>query len=444
MTMKTLWDNSLKILCERIPQKEYRGYLDHMSFISGDDSHIEVMVPSLFIKDRIVDRFLPGIKDILIELSGRKYDIEFKIAQPSAEKKPEDIQADKPRALVNVPKREMDSRYAFETFVVSSCNQLAHAAATAVANSPGKVYNPLFIYGGVGLGKTHLLNAIKQRLISDPFLRVYFLSAEKFTNECIYSIKNQKMEQFRHKYRESCGALLIDDIQFIAGMEKTQEEFFHTFNALYEAHRQIVITSDKIPSEIPDMEERLRSRFGMGLIADIQPPDLETKVAIVKKKCDMERIAIPDEVAFFIASKAHSNIRELEGFITRIQAHASLSMKPITIELAKEAVQDLIPRQRAITVDDIEGAVADFYNIKSSDIKSHRRMKVIAFPRQVAMYLCRKLTNLSFPEIGEKFGGKDHSTIVHAHNKIKNLCNQDPAIRSAVDTLVKSIKAKYV
>lgn len=437
--MKELWNNSLKILFERMPPGGYRGYFDQVSYVSGNESNIVLSVPSTFLRDRIVDRFLPDIKEVLHELTGRDVEVAFTILNYHMEKRPATVTDERVRISEG-----LNPRYTFENFIVSSCNQLAHAASVAVASSPGKAYNPLFIYGGVGLGKTHLLNATGRQLLGDPSLRVFFLSAEKFTNEFIYCMKTQRMEEFRRKFRDSCDALLIDDIQFIAGMEKTQEEFFHTFNSLYETHRQIVISSDKIPQEIPNLEERLRSRFTMGLIADIQPPDLETRVAIVKKKCEAEKIDMPDEVAFFLASKAQSNIRELEGFITRIHALSSLKGLPVTIDLAKDELRDLIPKQRSVTVEDIENAVSTFFNVKPSDLKSHRRMKVIAFPRQIAMYLCRELTPLSYPEIGQKFGGKDHSTIVHAVNKIKQLCNEDPSMRNTVDALIKNIKSRYV
>src|SRR5262249_41854479 len=314
----------------------------------------------------------------------------------------------------------LNPKYSFETFVVGSCNQFAHAAALAVADSPSKTYNPLYIYGGVGLGKTHLMCAIGHRVKNqNRHLRLAYISAEKFMNELINAIRYDQTMVFRDKYR-SIDVLLIDDIQFIAGKERTQEEFFHTFNALYDGQKQIVMTSDCPPREIPTLEERLRSRFEWGLMADIQPPDLETKIAILRKKAEAERVELPQDVAFFISSKIKSNIRELEGSLVRLIAFSSLTGRPIDLEMAKETLKDLLEdRGPGVTVDAIQKLVANYFRIKVPDLKSKNNSRNISFPRQVAMYLCKTMTRQSFPSIGQIFGGKHHSTVIHAIRQVE-------------------------
>jgi chromosomal replication initiator protein len=310
------------------------------------------------------------------------------------------------------------------------------AAAMAVANNPATTYNPLFIYGGVGLGKTHLINAIGNFILSsNREMKVCYYTSEKFMNELINSLRYAKMDEFRNKFR-SMDVLLIDDVQFIAGKERTQEEFFHTFNALYESHKQIVVTSDKFPKEIPGLEERLRSRFEWGLIADIQPPDVETKQAILKMKAEQNGIQLPEEVALFLATSVSSNVRELEGFLIRIGAYASLTSTPVTLEMAREVLKDiLVEKNRELTVEEIQKTVAAHFSIKISDLKSAKRLKALVLPRQIAMYLSRILTSCSYPEIGERFGGKDHSTIIHAIKKIEKHMEEDFQLRSTVNTL---------
>ncbi|KXK22569.1 MAG: chromosomal replication initiator protein DnaA, partial [Armatimonadetes bacterium OLB18] len=338
----------------------------------------------------------------------------------------------------------LNPKYTFDTFVVGNSNQFAHAASRAVANLPSLAYNPLFIYGGVGLGKTHLLNAVGLEIHrTQKQLKVLYVHAEHFTNELINSIRYEKMFEFRKKYRESCDVLLIDDIQFIAGKERTQEEFFHTFNYLYESRRQVVVTSDRFPKDIPQLEERLRSRFEWGLIADIQAPDTETRVAILRKKAEEDRIALPDEVAMFLATHIRNNVRELEGSLIRLSAFSSLSGNEISVEMAREILKNLIPdRSRALTIEAIQKLVADHYNVKISDLKSPRRLKVLTVPRQIAMYLCRKHVKSSFPELGMKFGGKDHSTVVHAVQKIEKLLQQDLTLRNEISSLEKILQTE--
>jgi chromosomal replication initiator protein len=330
--------------------------------------------------------------------------------------------------------QSLKPNYNFDRFVVGPSNQFAHAAALAVAEQPARNYNPLFIYGGVGLGKTHLLNAIGiHTLALHAEKNVLYVSAEEFMNEMINSIRYDRMPKFREKYR-NIDSLLIDDIQFIAGKERTQEEFFHTFNTLHDSGKQIVVTSDRFPKDIPNLEGRLRSRFEWGLIADIQVPDVETKIAIVMKKAQENNIAIPQNVAYYIASKSESNIRELEGFLVRIGAYASLTGREIDMDLVREVLKKFFKQgeKREITIDEIVKTVAGKFNIRISDLKSQKKNKNLVIPRQIAMYLSRKMTTLSFPDIGAKIGGKDHSTVIYATNKVRDLLEKDPKIMASV------------
>jgi chromosomal replication initiator protein len=336
-----------------------------------------------------------------------------------------------PRRIGLLPK------YTFGTFIVGASNQFAHAACKAVANQPGDHYNPLFIYGGVGLGKTHLVNAIGHQVLDrNGDARVLYLSSDSFMNELIGALRRDRMDEFKNRFRR-IDVLIVDDVQFLAGRERTQEEFFHTFNTLYEARRQIVLTSDKFPKEIPGLEERLRNRFEWGLIADIQPPDMETRVAIVEKKAEMEQIDLPHEVALFLASNIDSNVRELEGSLTRLGAFASLNRCPITIDFAREVLHSVLreKQERAITIESIQKTVCDFFNIKPNDLRSKKRTRNVAVPRQIAMYLCRRYTQASFPVIGDRFGGRDHSTVVHAAQVIERRMREDPNLRSTVERL---------
>jgi chromosomal replication initiator protein len=334
----------------------------------------------------------------------------------------------------------INSKYTFENFVIGSGNQFAHAASFAVANLPGQTYNPMFIYSDVGLGKTHLLNAIANKIIKEKKLNVYLVSSEKFTNEMITSIRDDKMVDFRNRYR-NVDVLLIDDIQFIAGKERTQEEFFYTFNALYENQKQIVVSSDKIPRDIVSLEERIRSRFEWGLIADIQAPDFETRVAILKKKALLNNINFPDDVLNLLANKISSNIRELEGAMIKISAYSSFTGKPIDIDLAIEATSNLLrENEKVITAENVIKSVCNYFNIKISDIKSNKKLKEFVEPRQIAMYLIRNYTELSFPEIGDKFGGKDHSSIIYAVNKVKKNLKDNEELEKVLNNVIKMIK----
>jgi len=334
----------------------------------------------------------------------------------------------------------LNTKYTFENFVIGSGNQFAHAACFAVANLPGHTYNPMFIYSDVGLGKTHLLNAIGNKIIKEKQLNVFLVSSEQFTNEMISSIRDDKMVDFRNKYR-NVDVLLIDDIQFIAGKERTQEEFFYTFNALYENQKQIVVSSDKIPRNIVSLEERLRSRFEWGLIADIQPPDFETRVAILKKKAFLNKIDISDEIIYFIASKISNNIRELEGALIKVAAFSSFTGKKITLDLSREALSNLIKEEeKPMTAEIIIKTVCNFFNIKIPEIKSNKKLKEFVLPRQIAMYIIRTNTNLSFPEIGDKFGGKDHSSVIYAVDKIKKNLSKDKELEKTIQNIIKILQ----
>jgi chromosomal replication initiator protein len=350
----------------------------------------------------------------------------------------EEREREKPNRLNNlIPK------YTFENFVIGASNQFAHAASMAVANQPGDHYNPLFIYGGVGLGKTHLVNAIGHRAATRrPGHKILYLSSESFMNELIASLRRDKMDEFKVKFR-NIDILIVDDVQFIAGKERTQEEFFHTFNSLYESHKQIVITSDKFPKEIPGLEDRLRNRFEWGLTADIQPPDVETRVAILQKKAETEGFQLPHDVAILIASNIDSNVRELEGSLTRLGAFASLTKSVINIDFAKEVLHNMLKGGRTeVTVETIQRTICDYFNVKLGDLKAKRRTQNIAFPRQVAMYLCRKYTGTSYPAIGSLFGGRDHSTVIHASKTIEKKMREDPNMQTTIERLERNLNVK--
>jgi len=357
------------------------------------------------------------------------------ISEPSPPPKPVRIQEE---PLPNM----MNPKYTFETFVIGPGNRFAHAASLAVAEAPAKAYNPLFLYGGVGLGKTHLMHAIGHYVLEhNPDARVLYISSEKFTNEFINAIRDNRGESFRNKYR-NIDVLLIDDIQFLAGKEGTQEEFFHTFNALHEERKQIIISSDRPPKEIPTLEERLRSRFEWGLTTDIQPPDLETRIAILRKKAKAENLDIPSEAMVYIANQIDTNIRELEGALIRVVAYSSLINEDISVHLAAEALKDIIPssRPKVISIQDIQQKVGEYYGLRIEDFKARKRTKAVAFPRQVAMYLSRELTDFSLPKIGEAFGGRDHTTVIHAHEKITEALKQDQELHKIIQTITEKIK----
>jgi len=441
--MNEVWNQALSLVSEKISQKSFDIWLKPLTLLAMDESQIQLEVPNKFFKDWIEENYLSLIKDVLLVNTGRHYSVALKMkAVGQVNEGPVDKTEKPPKTEAyrfirqTIKEDGLNPNYTFDAFVVGSCNQFAHAAALSVANLPARNYNPFFIYGGVGLGKTHLINAIGNHITQiDPTTKVSYISSEKFTNELINSLRYEKMTDFRNKYRNK-DVLLIDDIQFLGGKERTQEEFFHTFNALYDSHKQIVITSDKLPKDIPGLEERLRSRIAWGLIADIQPPDIETKVAILCKKAELYNVFLTNEVGLFLASHLGANIRELEGALTRLRAYASLTGSEITVAMAKETLRDLLgDRQKIISVENIQKAVAQFYNISVSDLKSSKKLKIYSFPRQISMYLCRQMTKASFPEIGAKFGGKDHSTVIHAFRQIEKKISEDREIKKTVESL---------
>jgi len=448
--MSKLWQDTLEQLESNLNPQHYNTWIKPLKLVKQEQDVIILEVPNRFVLDWVRDNYARLIKDILTELSAVAYSLHFEVADFDGKSSlPESRNTQSPTpSRNNAPKAAVDHqnglnlnrKYTFDEFVSGSSNQFACAAALAVANNPATTYNPLFIYGGVGLGKTHLVNAIGNLVLKkSPGNRICYYTSEKFMNELINSLRYNRMDEFRNKFR-SMDILLIDDIQFIAGKERTQEEFFHTFNALYESHKQIVVTSDKFPKEIPGLEDRLRSRFEWGLIADIQPPDVETKQAILKMKAEQNHIDLPEDVASFLANSICSNVRELEGYLIRIGAYASLTSTAINLQMARDVLKDiLIEKNKELSVEEILKRVSSHFNVKVSDIKSSRRHKAIVLPRQVAMYLARQLTSASYPEIGEKFGGKDHSTIIHAINKIEKLAGEDYSLRKNLDLLRKNL-----
>jgi chromosomal replication initiator protein len=423
-----LWDRVLGKIETRVNAHSFSTWFRPTRFISEDAASLCVRVPNSWFAEWLRTNYLPLIETALKEVERPGMSVQF-VSERGDTTSRSGPAVLTPAATTRTPARPasppedppgwLNPRYTFEKFVVSSCNQFAHAAATAVAEQPSRAYNPLYVYGGVGLGKTHLMQAIGNRLAERGGGRMRYISTEQFMNELINAIRFERTHEFKERYR-NVDLLLIDDIQFIAGKERTQEEFFHTFNALYDAQRQIVITSDCPPREIPTLEDRLRSRFEWGLIADIQPPDMETKIAILRKKAEAEGAALPDDVALFIATNSKSNIRELEGALIRVIAHASIARRELTLDFAKDTLKDLLVAESpAITVESIQKLAANHYNLKVVELKSKNNSPQIAFPRQVAMYLCKQMTNCSLPEIGKRFGGKHHSTVIHAIQKIE-------------------------
>ncbi len=450
MPAKELWNRCLTVLSGKVNQKTFDIWLKPLKALAIREDALELSVPNKFFKDWIEENYQFVIKEALQTLTNKPYFVHFTLRESkeeievkeSKEIKTKDQQKVSQKSVKAFQKEDgLNPSYTFDSFVVGSCNQFAHAAALAVANLPAKNYNPLFIYGGVGLGKTHLVNAIgSQVLQNDPAAKVCYLSSEKFTNELINCLRYEKMTDFRNKYRTK-DVLLVDDIQFLGGKERTQEEFFHTFNSLYDSNKQIVITSDKLPKDIPGLEERLRSRISWGLIADIQPPDIETKVAILCKKAELYNISLSNDVGLFLAGQLGTNIRELEGALTRLRAYSSLTGHEIDASMAKEILRDILSdRQKAITIENIQKAVANYFNIKVSDLKSSKKLKVYTVPRQISMYLCRTMTKASFPEIGAKFGGKDHSTVIHAFRQIDKKASEDRELKGTLESIRNEIQ----
>ena len=448
--LKGLWEKTLNIIKGEMSEVSFNTWIKSCEPISISSNTIKISVPNSFTQDILEKRYKDLVINSIEAACSKLYKIEFLIASElqDIEEAPEKKKASKKDAMSVTVNDEMSStlnpKYTFASFVIGNSNRFAHAASLAVAESPAQAYNPLFIYGGVGLGKTHLMHAIGHYILqNNPNAKVVYVSSEKFTNELINAIKDDKNEEFRNKYR-NVDVLLIDDIQFIAGKERTQEEFFHTFNTLHEANKQIILSSDRPPKEIPTLEDRLRSRFEWGLIADIQAPDFETRMAILKKKADVEKLDVPNEVMVYIATKIKSNIRELEGALIRIVAYSSLTNRDITVDLASEALKDIISNKqnKNITIDIIQDVVAAYFNLRVEDLKSQRRTRNVAYPRQIAMYLSRKLTDMSLPKIGEEFGGRDHTTVIHAYEKISESLNNDESLQHTINDITKKLTQK--
>lgn len=427
--MKGIWEKALTIIKDYLSKPSFETWFKTTEVIEENEEKLKIGVISEFAKDWLRSNYLSLIKEVLRAVAGKEIEVEFVVL-----KKDDDIEE------VKIEQKNsfgLNENYTFENFVVGDSNKLAHAASMAVAKNPGRSYNPLFIYGGVGLGKTHLIQAIGHYIIkTKPALKVTYVTSEVFTNEVINSIQKNKMNEFHEKYR-NIDCLLIDDIQFLAGKERTQEEFFHTFNTLHNNYKQIVITSDRVPKEIPTLEDRLRSRFEWGLMVDIAPPDFETRVAILKKKAEKEKIFVPDDVFNFIAERITSNIRELEGALIRILAHASLSNQEITLDYAKKVLSGIYDKVKKVDLspDKIKTTVADYFSLSVKDLEGERRSQDYVVPRQIAMYLIRELTNCSLPQIGEIFGGRDHSTVLHSIEKIKKELKKDENLRACIEDL---------
>lgn len=446
-SISDLWSKTLKEIEKKVSKPSFETWLKSTQAHSLEDDLLTVIAPNIFARDWLENRYSALISEIIHDITGSLLQIRFITPQhenteiemnEKPKKMPKLVDSDE-----EVPKTALNQKYTFDTFVIGNGNRFAHAASLAVAEAPAKAYNPLFIYGGVGLGKTHLMQAIGHYVLEhNPSANVVYLSSEKFMNEFINSIRDNEAVDFRNKYR-NVDILLIDDIQFLAGKEQTQEEFFHTFNTLHENSKQIVISSDRPPKEIPTLEDRLRSRFEWGLITDITPPDLETRIAILRKKAKAERLDIPNEVMIYIANQIDTNIRELEGALIRVVAYSSLVNQDMNAELAAEALKDIIPssRPKVITIQAIQQVVSEKYNIKMEDFAAKKRTKSIAFPRQIAMYLSRELTDLSLPKIGEEFGGRDHTTVIHAHDKISKLISTDSHLKQDIEEIIAQIKA---
>jgi chromosomal replication initiator protein len=439
-----LWESALSTLEGRIKPHNFEMWLRPINCRSIEGHKIRLTAPSKWIKEWFQDNYQAIVLDALRAQTSIDYELVFDVREPDGEpavEAPAAAPAEPTRPVVDTRAEaqatDLLSKYRFDAYVVGPSNQLAHAASRAVAEVPAGKYNPLFIYGGVGLGKTHLVHAIGHHIREkNPSWRILYLKTETFMNEYINCIRNGKIDDFRRKYRERCDVLLMDDIQFLAGKDRTQDEFFHTFNSLFESHRQIVLTADKYPHEIPDLEERLRSRFQSGLIADIQPPELETRIAILKKKADLDQISLPDDVAIYLATNIKSNVRELEGLLIRVAAFAGLQEQPITIEFAKETLKNFLTQAaHSLTVETVQKEVANYFNVKLQDLKSPKRHQAIARPRQIAMYLARKLCKASYPDLGQRFGGKDHTTVLSACRKIESLVQSDPKTRHTVEEL---------
>ncbi|NQT95642.1 MAG: chromosomal replication initiator protein DnaA [Candidatus Omnitrophica bacterium] len=450
-SLDSIWAQILQNIRKRISPQSYETWFVPTKQVAQSDKSITIEVPNKFFKDWLVEHYKERIVSAAEELGKKGVEIEFAINEHSVAKEADEGEGEKKglgfltrpfeRFMQSPQELAFNRRYTFESFVVGGCNRFTHAAALAVAEKPAKAYNPLFIYGGVGLGKTHIMQAIGQHTVkTQPRLKVLYMSSEKFTNQLINAIQNRTTQKFRDKYR-TLDILLIDDIQFISGKESTQEEFFHTFNTLYDAHKQIVVSSDRPPKEISALEKRLVSRFEWGLVTDMQLPDLETRMAILRKKLESEVTTVSDDVLFFIADNIKSNIRELEGALIRIIAYASLIGKSIDLGVAKEVLKEAGEQEASdIGVELIQRVVADYFDIGTTEMRSKKRTKKIVYPRQIAMYLARELTGSPLVEIGGLFGGRDHTTVMHACGKIEEDIKKNPHIKGMVDNIITKIR----
>ncbi len=443
MSVLSVWEKAQGSIKETIGESSYETWFSQLHAVEKDPSTILLETPDEFFRNWIVEHYLKTIEEKLATTSEQNIAIEFSVSAniqkevpASRLNKTENSFEDEKRDDINI-----NPRFSFDNFVIGPSNRFAYAAAMAVAESPAKAYNPFFIYGQVGLGKTHLMQAITQQIRKlYPSLNICYISSEKFTNELIDAIRHRSTPQFRQKYR-NIDVLLIDDIHFIAGKESTQEEFFHTFNALHNNRKQIIISSDRPPKEISNLEERLSSRFAWGLITDIQPPNYETRVAILKKKIEREPVEVPDNVIFFIAEQIKTNIRELEGALIRVVAYSLLEEKPISLDVAKLILKDMVKESiKIVSVEMIQKEVGDYYNLSVSELKAKKRNKNVLLPRQLAMHLTRQMTKLSLPEIGQAFGGKDHTTVLHSCKKIEQDLLTDQELKNTIEKLTTNLK----
>jgi len=442
----SLWDDILARIETKVNRHSFYTWFRPTTFVAEDRLSLTVRVPNPLFKDWLTKHYSGVIAEAMNEVKRPNLSLNF-VAEPQMDVpviplsvEEAALESGQPAATPPGP-AGLNPRYTFDTFIVGSSNQFAHAACRAVAEAPSRSYNPLFIYGGVGLGKTHLMHAVGQYVLQhDRNLKLTYISSERFMNEMINAVRYDRVLDFRERYR-SVDVLLVDDIQFLAGKEGTQTEFFHTFNALYDSQKQIVLSSDCPPHEIPALEERLRSRFEWGLTADIQSPDLETKVAILKKKAETEAVPLADNVAMYIAGKIKSNIRELEGSLIRLIAYASLTGQEITLSLAQEVLKNILDHEtKAVTIEAIQKFVADYYNLKMVDLKSRNNSKSVAMPRQIAMYLCKSLTHASLPEIGRSFGGKHHSTVIHSIRKVEDLRKKEGDFNTLIGNFLEGFR----
>tara|TARA_B100001123_G_scaffold432620_1_gene555974 strand:+ start:2613 stop:3932 length:1320 start_codon:yes stop_codon:yes gene_type:complete len=439
--MVSVWDEILNRVETKVNRHSFYTWFRPTSFLKDSGEVITIRVPNPLFKDWLRKHYSGVLSEALTDIERGDTELEFVTEDAMAPTEETPAASPAPEVATGITPAGLNLQYSFDSFIVGPSNQFAHAACRAVAEAPSRSYNPLFIFGGVGLGKTHLMHAIGQYVLrNNPSLRLTYISSERFMNEMINAIRYDRILDFRGRYR-SVDVLLVDDIQFVSGKEGTQTEFFHTFNSLYDAQKQIVFSSDRPPHEIPALEERLRSRFEWGLITDIQPPDLETKVAILKRKAEVEAVPLPDNVAMYIAGKIKSNVRELEGSLIRLLAYASLTGREISLDLAKDVLKNVIDLDdRAITIETIQKFTADYYQLRVGDLKSRNNSKSVAKPRQVAMFLCKTLTHASLPEIGRSFGGKHHSTVIHSIKKVEELRNKDKDFDNLITNFLESFR----